>query len=86
MSAAQPSHVPGPLESALRRRRDAGGKSLVPYITGGLGEWIPTIEAVAQAGADAIEIGIPFSDPVMDGPPSRRPPTWPCTRGPFPTR
>ena len=68
MSAAQPSHVPGPLESALRRRRDAGGKSLVPYITGGLGEWIPTIEAVAQAGADAIEIGIPFSDPVMDGP------------------
>ena len=68
MSAAQPSHVPGPLESALRRRRDAGGKSLVPYITGGLGELIPTIEAVAQAGADAIEIGIPFSDPVMDGP------------------
>jgi len=56
------------VEAALRRRRASGGKALVPYLTGGLGEWVPTIEAVAQAGADAIEVGIPFSDPVMDGP------------------
>ena len=58
----------GALESALRRRRNAGGKCLVPYLTGGLGEdWLETVAAVAAAGADAIEIGVPFSDPVMDG-------------------
>jgi tryptophan synthase alpha chain len=56
------------LESALRGQRAAGGKALVPYVTGGLGEWELTVEAIADAGADAIEVGIPFSDPVMDGP------------------
>ena len=58
----------GALETALRGRRDSGGKCLVPYVTGGLGDdWLETICAVAGAGADAIEIGIPFSDPVIDG-------------------
>ncbi|MFI5043385.1 MAG: tryptophan synthase subunit alpha [Acidimicrobiales bacterium] len=56
------------LQSGLEARRAAGGKCLVPYLTGGLGEWVRTIEAVAQAGADGLEVGIPFSDPVMDGP------------------
>lgn len=59
---------PGALESALRARRDGGGKSLVAYLTGGLGDWEDMIRAAADAGADAIEVGIPFSDPVMDGP------------------
>lgn len=59
----------GALESALLVQRDAGRKLLVPYVTGGLGrDWLDVIEAVARAGADAIEVGIPFSDPVMDGP------------------
>jgi tryptophan synthase alpha chain len=59
----------GVLESALRDRLAAGGKCLVPYLTGGLGDdWLETMQAVALAGADAIEIGVPFSDPVMDGP------------------
>jgi tryptophan synthase alpha chain len=57
------------LESHLRRRRDAGAKLLVPYVTGGLGrEWHEVVRAVVDAGADAVEVGIPFSDPVMDGP------------------
>ena len=57
------------IESALRAKRDAGRKLLVPYLTGGLGDdWVQTVEAVAAAGADAIEVGLPFSDPVMDGP------------------
>ena len=56
------------LETVLRANRDAGRKSLVPYLTGGLGEWTDILRAVAAAGADAIEVGIPFSDPVMDGP------------------
>jgi tryptophan synthase alpha chain len=59
----------GMLESALRSARDNGRKLLVPYVTGGLDdEWAEGVRAVADAGADAIEIGIPFSDPVMDGP------------------
>jgi tryptophan synthase alpha chain len=57
------------IESALRAKRDAGRKLLVPYVTGGLhDDWVRVVEAVADAGADAIEVGIPFSDPVMDGP------------------
>ena len=62
------THAPGVLESALRARRDAGHKLLVPYITGGLDdEWLLVLEALAGAGADAIEVGIPFSDPMIDG-------------------
>lgn len=41
---------------------------MVPYVTGGLPGWVDVLLAFADAGADAIEIGIPFSDPVMDGP------------------
>ncbi len=58
----------GVLEMALRRQRAAGRKLLVPYITGGLAGWQQGVRAVAASGADAIEIGLPFSDPVMDGP------------------
>lgn len=58
-----------PLEATLRANRDAGRKLLVPYVTGGMDDhWLDTLRAMADAGADAIEVGIPFSDPVMDGP------------------
>ena len=59
---------PGPLEAALRARRSQGGKAFVPYLTGGLGDWQGALAAAADAGADAVEVGIPFSDPVIDGP------------------
>ncbi len=53
----------------MRASRDAGRKLLVPYVTGGMNdEWLLTVEALAGAGADAIEVGIPFSDPMIDGP------------------
>ncbi|HET7476608.1 MAG TPA: tryptophan synthase subunit alpha [Dermatophilaceae bacterium] len=59
----------GRLEAHLRARRNAGAKLLVPYVTGGLGpRWTEVLAAMVAAGADAVEIGIPFSDPVMDGP------------------
>ncbi|CAB4549914.1 unannotated protein [freshwater metagenome] len=58
----------GVLQSALESRIAAGGKCLVPYITGGFPGWVDAVRACAAHGADAIEIGIPFSDPVMDGP------------------
>ena len=56
------------LEAALRERRERGGKSFVPYVTGGLpGVDARLLQALVDGGADAIEVGIPFSDPVMDG-------------------
>jgi tryptophan synthase alpha chain len=59
----------GDVESRLRAQRDRGKKLLVPYVTGGLGDdWCDVVAAIAAAGADAIEVGLPFSDPVMDGP------------------
>lgn len=58
----------GELEVAFRKRRDAGGRAFVPYVTGGLdGVDADLLRDLAAAGADAIEVGIPFSDPVMDG-------------------
>jgi len=57
------------IESVLRNRIDSGKKALVIYVTGGLGDdWIQAMHSVIDAGADVVEIGIPFSDPVMDGP------------------
>ena len=56
------------LATSLRALRDGGRKLLVPYITGGYPGWQEAIRACAANGADAVEIGIPFSDPVMDGP------------------
>ena len=68
MTASAPAHLPVPLGSTLRARRDAGHKLLIPYVTGGLDdEWLLVLEALAGAGADAIEVGIPFSDPMIDG-------------------
>jgi len=60
----------GVLETHLRQKRSEGRKLLLPYITGGYPEsdWTLLIEGCISAGADAVEIGIPFSDPIMDGP------------------
>jgi tryptophan synthase alpha chain len=56
------------LEEALRARRGAGGRAFVPYVVGGLaGVDAGLLRGLEAAGADAIEVGIPFSDPVMDG-------------------
>ncbi|MHB1504835.1 MAG: tryptophan synthase subunit alpha [Acidimicrobiales bacterium] len=57
------------LEPHLRLARDRGRKLLIPYVTAGATpDWPDAVRAIADAGADAIEIGIPFSDPMMDGP------------------
>jgi tryptophan synthase alpha chain len=59
----------GRIESAFRDKRTSGRKLLVPFFTGGVSDdWVDHVRAAAASGADAIEIGIPFSDPVMDGP------------------
>lgn len=58
----------GALEKALTDKKNSGRKLLVPYINAGFGNWVEAIHAVIDAGADAVEVGIPFSDPIMDGP------------------
>jgi tryptophan synthase alpha chain len=56
------------LEDALLSALDRGG-AFVPYVTGGLAAVdADLLRGLQEAGADAIEVGIPFSDPVMDGP------------------
>jgi tryptophan synthase alpha chain len=56
------------LETHLRARRDGGRRLLVPYLTGAVTpDWVGYLRAFADAGADAIEIGLPFSDPTLDG-------------------
>jgi len=57
------------LEDHTRGVRDAGRKLLAPYLTGGItADWTDHLRAYADAGADLAEIGLPFSDPTMDGP------------------
>jgi tryptophan synthase alpha chain len=57
-----------PVEAHLRAVRDSGRKILVTYVTGGFQpHWLETLQAMVGAGADLVEVGIPFSDPVMDG-------------------
>jgi len=58
----------GELEARFRAARSSGRKLLVPYLTGGYPGWEDAVRAAVIAGADGLEIGIPFSDPVMDGP------------------
>jgi tryptophan synthase alpha chain len=57
------------LEQELRAKKERGRKLLIPYLMGGMtGDWVQTLAAVVAAGADAVEVGIPFSDPMIDGP------------------
>jgi tryptophan synthase alpha chain len=49
----------------------AGKKALVPYITGGdpkPGLTVELMHTLVESGADVIELGVPFSDPMADGP------------------
>ena len=59
------------LETALEQTLANGDKIFIPYIMagdGGLDKLPEQIDFLAEAGATAIELGIPFSDPVADGP------------------
>ncbi|MEW5966655.1 MAG: tryptophan synthase subunit alpha [Pseudomonadota bacterium] len=58
----------GPTFTALRAQNK---KALIPFITAGdpgKGFTVPLMHALVEAGADIIELGVPFSDPMADGP------------------
>lgn len=55
------------LEAYLTERRSER-RLLMPYVTAGVcPDWLELVDALIDAGADAVEIGIPFSDPAIDG-------------------
>jgi tryptophan synthase alpha chain len=59
------------IEARFRELRERGAKGLVVYLTAGdptLEDTGRILEAVDRGGADVIELGVPFSDPLADGP------------------
>ena len=60
-----------PIDDLFRRLRAEGRKAFMPFVTAGdpdLAFTRQALPAVADAGADLIEVGFPFSDPIADGP------------------
>ncbi len=63
------------LSDAFSRRHAAGQAALVPYVTAGHpapDATVALLRALADAGADVLELGVPFSDPLADGPTIQR--------------
>ncbi|MGI6093186.1 MAG: tryptophan synthase subunit alpha [Veillonellaceae bacterium] len=59
------------INATLANLKAQGRKGLIAYVTAGCPDYLTTLDAVEklqQAGADIVEIGIPFSDPMADGP------------------
>jgi tryptophan synthase alpha chain len=59
------------IAATLGRLQAAGRKALIPYVTAGdpaPDATVPVMRALAEGGADIIELGVPFSDPMADGP------------------
>jgi tryptophan synthase alpha chain len=58
------------IDSTFKRLKAAGRKGLIPFVAGGDPSLRATLELVQEfeaRGADIIEIGVPFSDPLADG-------------------
>jgi len=63
------------IQSSFERLKAQGRKALIPFITAGdpgAELTVPLMQALVEAGADIIELGVPFSDPMADGPTIQR--------------
>ena len=61
----------GRIESTFQRLQLTGEKALIAYLMAGdptLADTEPLVLEIEKAGADIIELGVPFSDPIADGP------------------
>ena len=59
------------IQAVFERLKQHNRKALIPFITAGDPSpalTVPLMHALAEAGADVIELGVPFSDPMADGP------------------
>ena len=65
----------GAIEAAFARCRAERRAAFIPYLTAGDPDLAATarlLEALTLGGADIIELGVPFSDPIADGPVNQR--------------
>jgi tryptophan synthase alpha chain len=59
------------IDTTFARLRTAGRTALIPYVTAGdpsRAATLPIMQKLVAAGADIVELGVPFSDPMADGP------------------
>ncbi|MDR0576917.1 MAG: tryptophan synthase subunit alpha [Candidatus Accumulibacter sp.] len=63
------------IQATFERLQAQGRKALIPFIAAGDPDpalTVPLMHALVEAGADIIELGVPFSDPMADGPTIQR--------------
>jgi tryptophan synthase alpha chain len=63
------------IEATFGQLKASGRKALIPFFTAGdpePGLTVPIMQALVRGGADIIEVGVPFSDPMADGPTIQR--------------
>ena len=63
------------IQTVFQRLQADGRKALIPFVTAGFPApalTLPLMNALVEGGADILELGVPFSDPMADGPTIQR--------------